>query len=637
MKIIKSLLSLSRFQKRLLSIVTDVIGLTFGAVLAVWLRLGEAVFPVTEYLSAIVLLPVLALPVFITHGLYRAVIRYIGHKFAMTVISSVSLVFVIWAAAIFMMDLAFPRSAIIIAWLLTLFYISGTRILARWLLSEVLDKIDSSKQKKVVVFGAGSSGKQLVSEIAKVPNMMVVGLIDDDKSLHKNEVASVRVYKREDLNGLVSDYGVSEVFLAIPTLAAAKRKQVLEWLEPFPVRVLTLPGIDETVTGKISFSDIREVDIEDLLGRDPVPPQTKLLSRCIANQSVMVTGSGGSIGSELCRKIIRQAPKTLVLYELSELALYHIERELRSSEELGDIQLIAILGSVLDESKFHEVIEQYRVNTIYHAAAYKHVPIVEHNIREGVFNNAFGTHSAAKVAAQFGVENFVLISTDKAVRPTSVMGASKRLAEMSLQALQAEYPDTRFVMVRFGNVLGSSGSVVPLFRKQIAEGGPVTVTHKEITRYFMTIPEAASLAIQAGSMGLGGDVFVLDMGEPVKIADLAHKVIKLSGLDVIDESGHGDIDIQYTGLRPGEKLYEELLIGENVDGTDHPRIMKAHEDFLSYQALKDEFIKLEAALNRYDYECVFDQLSQIVSGFNPPSGVVDYLHRMTRDNTRSLI
>jgi FlaA1/EpsC-like NDP-sugar epimerase len=339
----------------------------------------------------------------------------------------------------------------------------------------------------------------------------------------------------------------------------------------------------------------------------------------------MVTGAGGSIGSELCRKVLRQSPKLLILYEKSEFALYSIEQELMQSDTLGDTRLVAMLGSVTNAPKLRRVFEQYGVQTVYHAAAYKHVPIVEHNIQEGIVNNTFGTHTCAKVAAECGVQNFVLISTDKAVRPTNVMGASKRLAEMALQALQVEFPATRFVMVRFGNVLGSSGSVIPLFRKQIAEGGPVTVTHKEITRYFMTIPEAASLVVQAGSMGQGGDVFVLDMGEPVKIDTLARKVIKLSGLEVMDETGSGDIEIRYTGLRPGEKLYEELLIGDNVDGTAHPRIMKAHEAFEDYATLKQHFSELEAALERYDYEVVLQLLAKMVSGFNHTSGVVDFL------------
>jgi FlaA1/EpsC-like NDP-sugar epimerase len=381
------------------------------------------------------------------------------------------------------------------------------------------------------------------------------------------------------------------------------------------------------VDGKVSFSDIREVSIEDLLGRDSVPPQEGLLSQCIENKVVMVTGGGGSIGSELCRQIVRQKHVKLIIYELSEFALYSIEQELveLNAKSNQQIELISILGDVKNKTKLQNLIKQYQVETIYHAAAYKHVPLVEHNIAEGLTNNTFGTLAVAEAAAENGVKNFVLVSTDKAVRPTNFMGASKRLAELSLQALQDEYPDTRFVMVRFGNVLGSSGSVIPLFKKQIALGGPVTVTHKEITRYFMTIPEAASLVIQAGSMGVGGDVFVLDMGEPVKISDLAEKLIRLSGLDIVDAEGHGDIEIQYTGLRPGEKLFEELLIGDNVDGTEHPRIMKAHENYIFYQELKAEFNSLQSGLNSHDYLAVSEKLSQLVSGFKHSSGIVDYL------------
>lgn len=626
MKVASTILSLPRFYKRLLSMTVDIFGLWFVAVLAIWLRFGESVFPITGYVPAIVLLGFLALPIFITRGLYRAVIRYIGHQFAITVLSSVTMLFILWAAVVFLFDLKYPRSAIIITWLLALFFIGITRLAARWMLSErLIRKSMACNPRSVVIFGAGSSGKQLLSAIKKIDDIKVIGFIDDDQSLQKHDIDSIRVYGRDDLNHLIENYGVMEVFLAIPSLSASRRKNVIEWLEPYSVRVSTLPSMDEIVSGKVTFSDIREVAIEDLLGRDSVPPLESLLSHCITDKVVMITGAGGSIGSELCRKVLKQAPKVLVLYEMSEFALYNIEAELSRSKALSETRLIALLGSVLDEEKLARVMAFYQVQTIYHAAAYKHVPIVEHNIQEGIRNNTFGTHVLAKVAAQTGVDNFVLISTDKAVRPTNVMGASKRLAEMVLQAIQVEYPHTRFVMVRFGNVLGSSGSVIPLFRKQISEGGPVTVTHKEITRYFMTIPEAASLVIQAGSMGQGGDVFVLDMGEPVKIAELAQKVIKLSGLMVMDEQGEGDIEIQYTGLRPGEKLYEELLIGDNVDGTEHPRIMKAHEAFLSYAELLDALKYLEECLAVYDHKAVFKQLSYLVSGFKNTCDDVDYL------------
>lgn len=635
MKIVRRLVELPRLHKRVVSVGIDVIGLLLVAVFAIWLRFGYAQFSITPYLAAILLLPVLAIPVFVQQGLYRAVIRYIGFQFAFTVFGAVSLVVLLWATAIFMLDLNFPRSAIVITWLLALLFIALTRLSMRWLLSEGIKS--EAGRKRVLIFGAGSSGQQLLNAMVRIPGIKVVGFIDDDKALHHHEIGSARVFARDDLNRLIAHYGVSEVFLAIPSLSAPRRKAILEWLEPYSVKVLTLPGMAEIVSGKVSFSDIREVEIEDLLGRDSVTPVESLLKRCITDQVVLISGAGGSIGSELCRQVLKHQPKVLVLYEMSEFALYNIEHELARSADLGDTKLIALLGSVLDEAKLRRVYAHYRVHTVYHAAAYKHVPIVEHNIQEGLFNNAVGTHVAAKVAAECGVKNFVLISTDKAVRPTNVMGASKRLAEMALQALQVEFASTRFVMVRFGNVLGSSGSVIPLFRKQIAAGGPVTVTHKEITRYFMTIPEAASLVIQAGSMGVGGDVFVLDMGEPVKIDQLARRVIKLSGLEVMDEAGNGDIEIQYTGLRPGEKLYEELLIGDNVDGTDHPRIMKAHEEFVPYDELMAEFIQIEANLNRYDYDAVIAQLTQLVSGFSHSSGIVDYLYEQEKHAPKTLM
>lgn len=619
------LLKLPRWQKRLISIGVDFIGLVLIGVLAIWLRFGSAVFPVTDYVPAIVLLPMLALPVFIKMGLYRAVVRYISHRFVFIVFSAVSLCFLLWSTAIFMLDLSFPRSALIIAWLMAVFYIAGSRLAVRWLLLKSTGLSESAQS--VVIFGAGASGRQLMQALEPMANRKVVAFIDDDVSLQNHKIGSVKVYQRSALDELTGRFNVQEILLAIPSLKAIQRKEILHWLEPFPIKVSTLPSLEEIVDGKVSFSDIREVSIEDLLGRDSVPAKQTLLSQCIADKVVMVTGGGGSIGSELCRQIVNQQPKILLVYELSEFALYSIGQELRQLIDSQGLQveLLLMLGDVKNESKLHSVIAQYQVETIYHAAAYKHVPLVEHNIAEGILNNTMGTYGVAKVAAEQGVKNFVLISTDKAVHPTNFMGASKRLAEMSLQALQDQYTDTRFMMVRFGNVLGSSGSVIPLFHKQIAEGGPVTVTHKEITRYFMTIPEAASLVIQAGSMGVGGDVFVLDMGEPVKIEQLARKVIKLSGLTVVDEFGEGDIEIQYTGLRPGEKLYEELLIGDNVDGTEHPRIMKAHEAYLPYNELVSELEILKKHLNENDFKALSKQLKKLVDGFNHNLNIVDYL------------
>ena len=619
------LLALPRWQKRLLSITVDIVGLLLISVLAIWLRLGSTVFPITEYLPAIILLPLLALPVFVKMGLYRAVVRYISHRFVFVVFSAVSLSFLLWATAILMLDLRFPRSALIIAWLLAMFYVAGSRFTVRWLLLKITGL--STDAQSIVIFGAGASGLQLMQAFESMRSRKVVAFLDDEKSLHHQKIGSVKVYQRNELKVLIERFKVQEVLLAIPSLNAPQKKSILTWLEPYPVKVSTLPSMEEIADGKVSFSDVREVSIEDLLGRDSVPPSTELLSQCITDKVVMVTGGGGSIGSELCRQIVLQRPQKLIIYELSEFALYSIEQDLlKLMQAQGmQIELLFMLGDVKNTIKLKEVMEEFQVKTIYHAAAYKHVPMVEHNIAEGFFNNTCGTFNLAKIAAESGVDNFVLISTDKAVRPTNFMGASKRLAEMSLQALQDNYPETRFVMVRFGNVLGSSGSVIPLFKKQIALGGPVTVTHKEITRYFMTIPEAACLVIQAGSMGVGGDVFVLDMGEPVKIADLAKRVIHLSGLEVVDAAGNGDIEIHYTGLRPGEKLYEELLIGDNVDGTDHPRIMKAHECYLPYDPFMAELDILQNHLSKNDYQALSTQLTSLVDGFQHNSAIVDYL------------
>lgn len=618
------LISLPRWQKRVISISVDVISLIMISLSAVWLRLGTIDLP-QQFSLAIFILPFLAIPVFVRLGLYRAVVRYITHRFIFTVFTTVSLSFLIWSTAILMLDLAYPRSALIIAWLMAILYITGSRLVIRWFLLRLNG--DSEQAESIVIFGAGDAGRQLMNGLIGVAHKKVVAFIDDDKTLHNQKIGAMKVYRREDLAELIQRFQVKEILLAIPGMSSKERQAVLTWLAPFPIKVSTLPSMEEIVDGKVSFSDIREVSIEDLLGRDSVIAREELLSQCIAGQSVMVTGGGGSIGSELCRQIIKNKPKMLIVYELNEFALYGIEQELEAIEKnlSISIELVFLLGDVKNRQKLVEIIQQFSIDTIYHAAAYKHVPLVEHNIAEGIYNNTFGTLTVAEVAVECKVQNFVLVSTDKAVRPTNFMGASKRLAELSLQSLQAENPHTRFVMVRFGNVLGSSGSVIPLFKKQIANGGPVTVTHKEITRYFMTIPEAASLVIQAGSMGVGGDVFVLEMGEPIKIADLAEKLIKLSGLEIIDVEGHGDISIEYTGLRPGEKLYEELLIGENVDGTEHPRIMKAHEDYISYQELKAEFKKLDQNLQVHDYLAVSSQLAVLVSGFRHSSGIVDYI------------
>ncbi len=615
------LLQSPRWQKRLLSVFIDVIGLIFIAIFAIWLRLGNIELSMIPYSSAIILLPILAIPVFIRLGLYLSVIRYISHKFFFTVTMAVSLTFLLWSMAIFMLDLSFPRSALIIAWFMAILYISTTRLAMRWLLIGLNGERKSAKS--IVIYGAGVSGRQLMQAINSVASHKVVAFIDDDLELKNHKVSSLKIYHPDDILSVIERFQVTEILLAIPSLQAKQRKIILTFLENLPVKIKTLPPIDQIVDGRVSFADIRDVAIEDLLGRDSVLAKEHLLQKCIKDKVVFISGAGGSIGSELCRQVVKQSPNMLILFELSELALYKIEKELQAF----DFEIVALIGSVLDNKKLTKIITKYQVDTIYHAAAYKHVPIVEHNIAEGIKNNSFGTLNIARVAAENKVANFVLISTDKAVRPTNFMGASKRLAEMALQAITNEFKGTRFIMVRFGNVLGSSGSVIPLFRKQIAIGGPVTVTHKEMTRFFMTISEAASLVIQAGSMGVGGDVFVLDMGEPVKIVDLAKKMIHLSGLQFIDNSGDGDIEIKYTGLRPGEKLYEELLIGDSIDGTDHPKIMKANEDYISYAKLQVEFEIISLALEKHDYKTVSMQLSKLVSGFKHTSGIVDYMQK----------
>lgn len=622
---LESVVKLPRWKKRVISIFTDVTALLFVAISSVWLRLGVVEFDLGTFWLSIIALPVLTLPILIKLGLYRAVIRYISHRFYLTVFAAVSLSFLAWAVVMMFLELHYPRSAFIIAWLMAILYITGSRLMARWALLRLTG--EKEQEASIVIFGAGKEGNQLMQTILGLPTKCVVAFIDDDSSLHNQKIGSIKVYGRDDLESLIDRFNVHEVLMAVPHYNSVQRQEVLNWLAPHPVKVSTLPSLEEIVDGKVSFSDIREVSIEDLLGREEVPAERSLLDQCILDQIVFVSGGGGSIGSELCRQIIRQQPRKLLIYEISEFALYSIHHELEQyiNAKHLDVEILPILGDVKNRIKLATILDQFNPDTIYHAAAYKHVPLVEHNIAEGIENNTFGTATIAELAAEKGVKNFVLVSTDKAVRPTNFMGASKRLAEMSLQSLQDKYSDTRFVMVRFGNVLGSSGSVIPLFKKQIEQGGPVTVTHKEITRYFMTIPEAASLVIQAGSMGVGGDVFVLDMGEPVKISQLAEKLIRLSGLEIIDSEGHGDIEIRYTGLRPGEKLYEELLIGDGVDGTEHPRIMKAHEDYLPYDEIQKVFEQLSSSIEGHDYREVTQLLSTTVSGFSHRSGIVDYI------------
>jgi len=595
------------------------------------IRLGYWYYPESDLVWVIFGAPVIAIAIFVRFGLYRAVIRYVSFKALWSIMQAVSLYALLWGAIGFMAAVdGIPRSVILINWVLSLLAIGGLRIVARWLLtrSANMENTDTfSDCKRALIYGAGDAGIQLVSALEYSKEYDPVGLIDDSKELQGNQIRGLDVYSVDSIGDVISKLKVDEVLIAMPSASRAKRLDIINALEPYPVLVRMLPGVAELAEGKVSIGDLRQVSIKDLLGRDTVDANKELLGKNITNKTVVVTGAGGSIGSELCRQIVFLKPKALILYEMSELALYTIEKEL-SNIGIHSLDIYPILGSVKNKTRLANVFKRFGVNTIYHAAAYKHVPMVEFNNTEGVDNNIFGTLNCAQVAIASGVETFVLISTDKAVRPTNTMGATKRSAELVLQALSAKQSGTKFTMVRFGNVLGSSGSVIPLFKQQIKDGGPVTVTDANIIRYFMTIPEAVELVIQAGTMGTGGDVFVLDMGKPVRIVDLAKKMIRLSGLEVKDESHpNGDIEIKYTGLRPGEKLYEELLIGDNVSKTDNPLIMRAEEDMLPWDELESILNDLQIAITDCDQKRLRELLIQVVPGFKPQCEITDVLYK----------
>lgn len=652
-----SLLGLPRRQKRLVQVVTDVILVWATLWLAFVVRLGidDLANPVMDHLWLFLFAPVISIPLFIRFGMYRAVMRYFGNDALITIIKAVSLASLILGVVVYWYSghqNLVPRSIIFNFWWLSLIMVGGLRLAMRqYFLGDWYTAVQhvpfttrDNGLPKVAIYGAGAAGNQLVAALRLGKVMRPVAFIDDDNSIANRIISGLQVYKPRHIQRMIDMTGAEEILLAIPSASRGRRREILGFLEGYPLHVRSVPGFMDLASGRVKVDDIQEVDIADLLGRDAVPAQDDLLERCIAGQSVLVTGAGGSIGSELCRQILSLGPRTLLMFEHSEFNLYSIlsELEQRVSRESLPVRLIPILGSVRNQPQMLDIMKTWKVDTVYHAAAYKHVPMVEHNIAEGILNNVIGTLYTAQAALQAGVANFVLISTDKAVRPTNVMGSTKRLAEMTLQALSREvapvlFADqgnvsqvnkTRFTMVRFGNVLGSSGSVIPLFYKQIRSGGPLTVTHPNITRYFMTIPEAAQLVIQAGSMGQGGDVFVLDMGAPVKIVELAEKMIHLSGLSVRSERNpHGDIAIVFSGLRPGEKLYEELLIGDNVVATRHPMIMSATEDYLPWDVLKDKLSILLVAISNDDYDRVRQLLREMVSGYAPEGDIVDWIHQ----------
>ncbi len=589
----------------------------FALWFALSLKLGRPSFLPADW-PAYVAVIAISTPIFVRMGLYRAVIRFLGHKAIFAVAFAVLLSGVLLGVAGYLLKIsALSCSVVTIYSCLALLYVAGSRFVVRYYL---LSHYIRPTVARVAIYGAGDAGARLSTALSTTRAFDPLVFIDDKKSLHGRMVNGIKVYAPEQLPALIKDRNIDRILLALPSLTRRRRREILSSLEPLGVHVQTVPEFEQLVTGTATVGDIREVDVSDLLGRDSVPPKAGLFDACIRDRVVMVTGAGGSIGSELCRQIIGLQPKRLILFEMSELALYNIQRELRAfaSEHGIAVDLVGLIGNAHHKYRLRDILQAYRVQTVYHAAAYKHVPIVEQNVIEGIHNNVIATWYAAEAAHETEVETFVLVSTDKAVNPTNVMGATKRFAEIVLQGLHRRGSRTRFCMVRFGNVLASSGSVVPLFNEQIKAGGPVTVTHPDVIRYFMTIPEAAQLVIQAGSMAQGGDVFVLDMGKPVRIGDLARRMIKLMGLTVRDEQNpDGDIEISYTGLRPAEKLYEELLIGNNVTGTEHPMILRAIEHSLPWDRVQALLEEILVAMSRFDCHRALHLLGEVVEEYQP--------------------
>jgi UDP-N-acetylglucosamine 4,6-dehydratase len=622
---LEKLVELPRNIKQAFLLLLDMIFVAAAMWSAVALRLGQSNINLggIEVLCAIVTVLFSAV-IFLRLGLYRAVIRFMGQQAIWAVITAVSYSTLLLGAMVFLTRAEVPRSMPLIYWGLALLLIGGTRLSVRGYYQAKL----RSMCTKVIIYGAGESGRQLLTALHHGDQYRAVVFVDDELKLQRSVINGLQVARPEALERLIHEHDISQILLAIPSASPDRRKEIIDSLVGLPVHVRTVPKINELVAGQASVNQIQDIALDDLLGREAVPPHPELIDRCITDKVVMVTGAGGSIGSELCRQILNSNPSELLLLDNSEYALYNIERELNElSESLSlHVKVVPLLGSVQDQRRLESVYRTFSVQTVYHAAAYKHVPMVEYNVAEGVANNVFGTWHAAEAARKAQVETFVLVSTDKAVRPTNIMGASKRFAEMILQGLAQQETGTRFCMVRFGNVLGSSGSVVPLFREQINSGGPVTVTHPEVSRFFMSIAEAAQLVLQASAMGTGGDVFVLDMGEPVRIVDLAKRMIRLTGFE--DDHGHlaePKIDIQFIGLRPGEKLHEELLLGDNVTGTGHPMIMRAEEECLSYAQIHRQLMDLIHYCDTMDCTGITTVLRSAVSGFQGQEAQHDHV------------
>lgn len=617
-------LSLPRVQKQLVAATADIVSQPMIFCLAVMLHFeGFSSAPLGQYYWVAFAAGLVSVPVYLKFGLYRAVVRYIDQRIISTVLQGVTVSTIILAT----LGMTIPGAKLsaktfIIYWIAAILYVLASRFLARGFFNQRGGTLKTS----VAIYGAGQAGSLLANAIRPGNEYLPIIFIDDDPQRVNTTIGGIKVHPSRDLERLAQRYNISTVLMAMPQLTRKEQRAILDRLALLSLRIKVTPPINSLVKGKARVEDVRQIEIEDLLSRDVVAPNTELLSICITGKAVMVSGAGGSIGSELCRQIIALEPTKLILLDISEFALYTIEQELREIRAAGElnVELVACVGSVLQTEKCTRIMTAFCIDTVYHAAAYKHVPLVEHNPIEGIRNNAYGTLSMAKAAVAAKVKCFVLISTDKAVRPTNVMGATKRLAELVLQAFARQGTGTRFSMVRFGNVLGSSGSVVPLFRKQIASGGPITLTHPDITRYFMTIPEAAQLVIQAGAMGKGGDVFVLDMGDPVRIADLAVRMVHLSGQEVkTAATPNGTIEINYVGLRPGEKLYEELLIGSDVSETAHPLIQRAKEAEFEWPVLKQMLQQLEEACDRFDHNAIRLHLQKIVREYAPSSDIAD--------------
>ena len=611
-----------RATKRLVVVALDVVLALLATWIAFTLRLDTPNWPTGNQWWVYGLAPVLAVPIFIRFGLYRAIFRYTGQA-ALQATGKAVLVYAVVLLSVLLWQRWYgvPRSLGVLQPLVFLFLVGASRALARFWLAG-LGHAHVATTGRLLIYGAGTAGVQTASALRVSSQFVLLGFVDDDTAKVGRSVNGIPVFSPAEVPSVVARQGVTDILLALPSATRDRRNTIIDSLRAQPVHIRTLPGLSDLASGRVTVQDFRDLDVEDLLGRDPVPPNAALIARDLVGQVVLVTGAGGSIGGELTRQIVLQQPRQLLLLDHSEFGLYSIHQELQDlcAHQGLAVELVPLLGSVANFERLLSVCNLYRPATVYHAAAYKHVPMVEDNPGEGVANNVMGTLNAARAAQESGVKRFVLISTDKAVRPTNVMGATKRMAELVLQALAAQGSSTIFTMVRFGNVLDSSGSVVPLFRRQLAAGGPLTVTHAEVTRYFMTIPEAAQLVLQAGAMAVGGDVFLLDMGEPVKIMDLARRMVQLSGLTLRDASQpHGDIEIEITGLRPGEKLYEELLIGDNPERTAHARIMKAHEEHLPWDELALHLQTLRQAADLNDVAAIKTVLQTCVHGYGVPA------------------